>query len=380
MRECIAAGLKEADLDAAIRASGYPLQSTVIDRLLGVFCQAGATCFVQEEWPFPDDDPSTGNQHPSVRSLDGLITCELMTRNRNRSNPRSPHDYLRHQAVVLLECKQSELPYIFFLRAVHVDEHPLLTGIPHREVEIQDTAGSDGLAIYMSVSDALGLETLPFADCPPTAVAMTRVLRKGRSFELSGDDTYRSISLPMSKAVRHYFNQATPKDQHMVYTVSTVYPLVVLRSPIVGVQTQGDSISTKLLPWVRLVRAESAESEPFRMQTKSRCIDIVHVEFINNYAQQILKTSLEVAKRANRFAVPIITGQARFIIRRASRATRVAVASKPSPYSECRPVVTRKAFDEAMHKKFVEVHKDPVGGLVIRRVSQYVKSQTTLDQ
>jgi hypothetical protein len=105
----LGAGVTERDLQNAIELSGYPLQSIASDVILSVLEGDDRNCYAQEEWSFIDSDENI------VRQLDGLITCEFIGKQvETRDPPLDPSSYLRFQADILMECKQSDMPYVFF--------------------------------------------------------------------------------------------------------------------------------------------------------------------------------------------------------------------------------------------------------------------------
>ena len=90
----IGAGLHESQVEEAVRRSGYPLQ-TVIARAL-------STAFhVREEWSYIDADTA------ELRTLDLLAERPFYE--------SDVHSRVRPTLDLLIECKQSDLPYVFFL-------------------------------------------------------------------------------------------------------------------------------------------------------------------------------------------------------------------------------------------------------------------------
>ena len=87
-------GVTEEKLNIAVLKSGYPLQTRVAIALKDNF-------FVQEEWSFID------NQTDEVRTIDLLAEKHLFDKQQKVR--------VRPILNLIIECKQSELPYIFFL-------------------------------------------------------------------------------------------------------------------------------------------------------------------------------------------------------------------------------------------------------------------------
>jgi hypothetical protein len=107
-------GVTDAQLEAAVRASGYPLQRVVAEQLLGVFK-------VTEEWGYVDRETNIR------RALDVFAFRRL------RETPR-----LWLDLALLVECKRSDLPFVFFAAAAPQVPHefPVVAGLRGRAPEI----------------------------------------------------------------------------------------------------------------------------------------------------------------------------------------------------------------------------------------------------
>ena len=348
----LGSAVTETDLQHAIETSGYPFQALAVDAIVEVLADAGRDCITQEEWPFIDDEH--GSQQ--IRTLDGLIDCEITSHVDSGAPglPAEPQGYLRHHLVVLLECKQSELPFVFFLRDVPFGEIPVLAGVPHESIEIEDSDGE----VYagMSTSDALALDEIPFRTQAATAVAMSRIQRRGNRLELSGEDAYRSLTLPIMKSVGHYVRKERPDDQRMYFDVASVFPVAVLQAPMVGVRMETGSAVASLVPWVRLIRLDPMGHAFLPGGSAATALDVVHADFVKHYSEAALATAQEIAARVDAFAVPFILGRARFGQERGSEEEQ----EKPDPRSGrslgLDPTLNQTDFDAAMRRKFIEVH------------------------
>lgn len=93
----LAAGVNEADVLGAITKSGYPLQNIVAD-----YCEKGAFRTV-EEWSYLDKDSG------QLRTIDVKAEKPLF------DSKEGAKIRVRPGLVLLIECKQSQLPYVFFL-------------------------------------------------------------------------------------------------------------------------------------------------------------------------------------------------------------------------------------------------------------------------
>jgi hypothetical protein len=90
----IGPGIDERQILSAVEASGYPLQTNVAEVLRPYFEQ------VQQEWCYLDKDSG------ELRSIDIWAEQAL--------HEWDPQPRVRPTLNLLIECKQSQLPYIFF--------------------------------------------------------------------------------------------------------------------------------------------------------------------------------------------------------------------------------------------------------------------------
>lgn len=211
----LGAGITPEGLTRAIEQSGYPLQSRVVDSVLSALFSEKLPIDVQEEWSYIDSD---GGQ---IRSLDALISAEI----RNAKMPVfgrtiEPADCLRIALDLLIECKQSELPFTFFVRPTRPNR-PTIAGLPHKMIETRSAVEEEGdVPFHMSVADALATHQLPLANPELTAVAMTRVYRKGKELELSGEEAFRGLAPPLLKAESHYLALTEPGPERIFLSTS----------------------------------------------------------------------------------------------------------------------------------------------------------------
>ena len=96
----IGPGTSEESLKQAINESGYPLQAVAADQLQKTFAASKVQSFlIQEEWPYYEW------QHPS--SLTGYPSSSVA---------KTTGHICRPVIDLLIECKQIELPTVFFVR------------------------------------------------------------------------------------------------------------------------------------------------------------------------------------------------------------------------------------------------------------------------
>jgi hypothetical protein len=357
-------GVSPDDLKAAIERSGYPLQSTVVDLVLAQMSDDKYDWSVQEEWAFLDADAS------QVRQLDAFISCEIRFPDSDRhevGQPRDPRNHLRARLDLLIECKQSELPYVFFVRESVQCLGPELAGLPHSELSLR-SGPDEPPGMVMSYFDVLGLGNLTLAWPEFTAVAMTRAHRKGKALELSTEEAYRGLSLPLMKALQHYLSIVQVKPEHLFFNIRTVLPLVVLRAPIVAVHMEADGPHLEAVPWVRVARTEPADqSRHFWLTSELRFFDVVHVDYLSSYVSLALGTAEEIGERARRFAIPIITGTAVLPIDDAddAKSSESEQKPRPAPFMSMKPAMTEGAFIEWMSERWIDVHANMAKGWLV---------------
>src|SRR6266702_177007 len=102
------AGIEPATLADAVRRSGYPLQTRVSGQLRRHFRT------VIEEWSYLDRDTE------DLRALDIWAYRPFL-------NVGEGTTALRTGLVLLVECKQSELPYVFFRSSAPLAQYPFPT-------------------------------------------------------------------------------------------------------------------------------------------------------------------------------------------------------------------------------------------------------------
>jgi hypothetical protein len=111
-------GLTMEKVKSAIQASGYPLQITISASLQPSF-------LVQEEWAY--SDRITGES----RAIHMLAETRLSQEDINKYR-------VRPTLSLIIECKQCDLPYVFFLsERVIQPKFPLLAGLPSEDIVIQ---------------------------------------------------------------------------------------------------------------------------------------------------------------------------------------------------------------------------------------------------
>lgn len=250
------AGVSAEAVLEAVEKSGYPLQSVVADTL-------GPKFDIQHEWSFVDRSTQ------DLRSLDLLCTMGL---------PERPSARIRPKLNLLIECKQSELPYVFFLARENSTAFtfPYLAGLHHYEIEI--TSDDTASTWHLPIEFAIGMTEDKFRSHPPLCYTLSKCVRKGKEIELSGSDAYNSLTMPIVKALQHFRQAKSPKETFYYFDLHLAFGIGLLDAPMVGIAGR----DAKMIPWVRLCRHEPSEQFTFGRGI-FWVFDIVHRHYLYEY-------------------------------------------------------------------------------------------------
>lgn len=264
----LGAGIAEALLLDAVHRSGYPLQTFIADVL------RGKKLGVQEEWSFVDNDSG------DLRALDIHAYTHL-------------YDYkkktrVRPQLDLLIECKQSDLPYMFFAATgkTWLSDFPRIGGL--RKDELVITTDDDASTYTHSIINALGLDNHLFNQIPPFCHTFSKCVRKGKELELSGSDAYNGLVLPLTKAVQHFVHAERPGETAQYFDAHLVIGVGVLDAPIVNIELKNGSPTLTMTPWIRILRHEYVDDSGWWERNKMRVVDVVHRDFFSEYISQHL--------------------------------------------------------------------------------------------
>lgn len=266
-------GTQESELVSAIESSGYPLQGIVASKLLPQFS-------LVEEWGYLDDQTNEN------RSLDIHGFKQLKASEAARVSP---------SLVLLVECKRSRHPFVFFKQVVDRPAYAIATidGIPNRDVWFHDGAGTSMQEVAARV---LGLDSLPFVNAgPPVCASFSKAVASGKKVELSGSDPFNTVVLPLVKALRHTVKSyPSPRPADALYP-ALILCVAVMDAPMLVIDSPTLAHDPILSPWVRVVRHESFKTH-IGSQTRFYALDAVHIEFFDEYLSQ------HVTPFANAFA------------------------------------------------------------------------------
>lgn len=279
------AWVEEKGLLAAIEASGYPAQSHVAGLLADRF-------HIVEEWGYIDRDSL------EQRELD-VHASRSLVENPSRVEPR---------VVLSIESKRSAYPYVFFqsVGATLPSDLPIIAGLPDDSVKVYSGDAEIDVAGHV----ALGLPNLPFvSQGPPTCASFSKAApKRGGKLELSGDDPFNRVVLPLTKAMTHAvaldaFNPAlemSPLTLHL--------GVAVIDGPMLLVDTPENAMDPILVPWVRVVR-NVAVVDVSRGQRRTSVIDVVHKDFLLDFVDNhVLPFAEEFGARVQRLGDVLLDG------------------------------------------------------------------------
>jgi hypothetical protein len=287
----LAPGITEQQIEDAVRSSGYPLQTLIASSLRTDFS-------IQEEWSYLDSETGV------PRTLDILATRWL-------------YDFKRQVRVrpvlnLLIECKQSDLPFIFFSSggSPQLLHFPFVAGLANETIEIR--TDDDRSSWVVPVTHALGLDTHPFVNGDiELCMYMSKCVRKGKELELAGSDAFHSIVLPLVKALRDFKRQEQPKPTYQFFDCHITLAIAVLDAPMITARLENGSTALELRPWVRVLRHEAAQKEATSNRMQTFAIDMVHKAFFDTYLQQhAIPFALAVSTVAMKHQDELSTGKA----------------------------------------------------------------------
>lgn len=259
--------INDAMVKQAIDASGYPLQLVVAQELSNEFS-------LQEEWSFVD--PDTG----SARTIDLVASKRLF-------EWKEPQPRIRPALNFLIECKQSDLPYVFFLSGSHpwLPDFPVISGLKTKDIVL--TSDDDPSSWTFRLLRVLELERHPFlTDSVPFCMTFSKCVRKGSDLVLSGSNPYQNLVFPILKAVCHFDKLQSPPPTAYYFDCEMVIGLGVLDAPMIGVRLTDSGSEFELLPWVRVVRHQPCRGNNKFERSNVFGIDIVHKEYLATYVEQ----------------------------------------------------------------------------------------------
>ncbi|MFH8403484.1 hypothetical protein ACH4FX_01740 [Streptomyces sp. NPDC018019] len=257
------AGLTLDALHEAVEKSGYPLQSTVFQLLERNFR-------VQQEWGFRDRISG------DMRSIDLLATREL-------ARPAPQESRVRPTLTVMVECKQSDLPYVFFSTspAPWKLDLPTICGLGVKDVVV--TTDDNPSSWHFSAVEALDLTQQPFHQVEGFSI-VSKCARKGPRLELSGTDAYNGIVMPLISAASHFIEASRPPSTAHWFDAYLICAVAVLDAPMIVAKNHASGVELEARPWCRLFRHEPKEHGEFLGEAgRHLAVDVIHKDFASRY-------------------------------------------------------------------------------------------------
>lgn len=262
-------GLDEQQIIEAVRVSGYPLQTVIYEMLSNKF-------HIQEEWNYVDSDSS------EERAIDLLAQLNLY-------EFKEPQPRVRPNLNLILECKQSDMPYVFFLTKDKqcTPTFPVIAGLASKKISI--TTDDDPSSWAFSILQVLELSAHPFLrESALFANTFSKGARKGKTVELSGSQPYQGLVQPLLKAVSYFEECEKPPETAVYFDCHITIPIAVIDGPMVGVKCDDSGNNIEMIPWVRIPRHQTAnKAENYHLSNVS-AIDVVHKDYLEEYINKHL--------------------------------------------------------------------------------------------
>lgn len=281
-------GILDSTLTSSVHSSGYPLQMRVAGQLSESFT-------VTEEWGFADKDT---REH---RALDVFAI---------RGFTDEPAPRIGPILILLIECKRSKHPYIFFQSAIDriAPRFPRVAGLIADKIDLHERGTNrfrTGHASY-----ALQLDALPFVNGSVVhCSALSKAIPKGDKVELSGSEPYNSLILPLTKAADHATTlYAHKRDRNQIFP-ALVLSICVLDAPMVLFKAPDESAEPVLTPWLRVVRQEPTGERELREAYRWSAIDVVHSAYFETFVDEhVMPFAVEFASRIRHFGEALFVG------------------------------------------------------------------------
>ncbi|GAA1026731.1 hypothetical protein GCM10009557_05470 [Virgisporangium ochraceum] len=305
------AGVTEEDLRTAITQSGFPLQAAVADVIesaIKAVSEPDAAPVIQEEWAYLDRESG------QIRAIDIFAEVPFSSRPSIPDGERPLFPCLN----LLVECKQSYLPFVFFLRGRAPGlsgTFPEIVGPESNDIDLY-RIGSDRKSVIgpftISVQDALRVWSEDFFDLPaPYAVSISKTARRGSKLELTGEEAYKSITLPLLKAADYLHTACAYSEDSPAVRFGMIVSLAVIRAPMIGVHNENGEETIGQLPWVRAYRLEPGKAGSGHVASNAtiRFFDVVHESFLPEYLEKLLAAASTISRRAETMRNVIIDGR-----------------------------------------------------------------------
>jgi hypothetical protein len=285
----LGAGLDELKVTNAVEKSGYPLQTVVREILEEDF-------YSENEWCYVDRDSK------DLRAID----IRAHRRLHDWGDGEQPR--VRPNLELLVECKQSQLPYVFFLCNGGATCSLELAGL--RSPDVTLTTDDDLSTYNFSPLGVLDLDDDPFHRVPAYSSSFAKCVRKGAELELSGTEAYSGLILPLIKAVQHLRAAEHPVPTAWYFDARLVLAVGVLDAPMIAATVKSGATTLTLVPWVRVSRHEYLEGVDKWHRERVWHVDVVHKEFLSVFLKtHVLPFAGRFCERVLRHTHELATGE-----------------------------------------------------------------------
>lgn len=259
-------GISIDDVRKAVRKSGYPLQTLVAAQLEDMFG-------IVEEWGYVD------------RKTDKQRTLDVFAY--RRGTGAFSGNVAPLSVALLIECKKSSLPYIFFQTVTkhRLPEYPIIAGL--HSLKLRNP--TQRVTRSTNPAEALGLTESGFArEVPALCSSFSKAERKGKKLMLTGTQPYKNIVLPLISATEYAWRYyQPPSGQEKLFPVMLL-GICVLDAPLVTVDVSSDEEEIKLHPWVRIRRQEARPSSSNSNSLRFYGVDVIHKDFLSIFVSDYL--------------------------------------------------------------------------------------------
>jgi hypothetical protein len=190
---------------------------------------------------------------------------------------------------ILIECKRSGSPYVFFRSATdrRSPDFPAVYGLEKAGIDIAvDGQGSSNAF----ATKAFGLDEMKFVlSGPPMVSTFAKTELKGEKATLSGEDVYSGILMPLIGAMKQASSFVLGWHSGGKKYPAVTLGVCVLDAPMLLADARKRPHDLTLTPWVRIARQEIVtDAHPGSGKVRFYAFDIVHLDFFRKFLDDYL--------------------------------------------------------------------------------------------
>lgn len=211
---------------------------------------------------------------------------------------------------MLIECKRSQHPYIFFKNVTErpILHFPAISGLRNKNASIYEQSMKRSQDVLGAA--VLGIDKVPFVDPgPPKCSAFSKGVPSGKKIELSGSDPFNTLILPLVKALDHALELYRAIEGPTTLYPTLLFCISVIDAPMI-LRDSPDKVSDPILcPWVRVVRHEANPDPRSWMRFRYYAVDAVHIDFFEEFLHKnLLPYAKTFASRARQLESVLFKG------------------------------------------------------------------------